>query len=381
MKTGERHRYEIEVKGERGGEITLGIRGRIALENLAEVMSETETIMERISPAGLVTDLSGIKYIDSAGALTLWQIRNKAVSRSIAFRFINMSEETKGIMDLVDPEALTITPLISERKTTGFFEEVGDVTLRLVNDFVSIMIFLGELVSGMAYSLLHPRSVRWSEVLFYMKRAGVDGLPIVGLIGFLLGFVIALMAFQQLRQFGGNTFVASVVAVAMVKEFGPIMTAILVAGRTGSSFAAEIGTMKVNEEVDALITMGLDTTRFLAIPKVLATMLVVPLLTLYSDTLGILGGMVIGTSIAHLTTSAYIEQIPKSIDVIDIVGSLVKSLIFAIIISTVGCQRGFKVRGGAEGVGASTTSAVVAAIFLVIVTDTAFAIILDYIKS
>jgi phospholipid/cholesterol/gamma-HCH transport system permease protein len=380
MKAAERRRqYEIDIEGEKGGENALRISGRISLENLKEMMSEVEAIMEKIAPTSLVADLSGIEYLDSAGALILWQIREKAVSRSITFKFINMSEGAKGVMDLLDPEALTAEPIISERKTKSFFEEVGEATLKLINDFITIMTFLGDLVSGMIYSLLHPRSVRWDEVSFYMKRAGVDGLPIVGLIGFLLGFVIALMAFEQLRQFGGNAFVASVVAVAMVKEFGPIMTAILVAGRTGSSFAAEIGTMKVNEEVDAIVTMGFDSTRFLAIPKVLATMLVVPLLTLYSDTLGILGGMVIGTSIAHLTTSAYIEQIPKSIGVIDIVASLVKSLIFAIIISAIGCQRGFKVKGGAEGVGTSTTSAVVAAIFLVIVTDTAFAIILDYI--
>jgi phospholipid/cholesterol/gamma-HCH transport system permease protein len=381
MKTTEQHhRYQIDLKGEKGGENILGISGRISLENLNEVMSETETIMEKITPASLFVDLSGIEYLDSAGALILWQIRDKAVSRSISFKFINMSEGTKGIMDLLDPESLTAEPLISERKAKGFFEEVGEVTLRLINDFVTIMTFLGDLISGMTYSFLHPRSVRWGEVSFYMKRAGVDGLPIIGLIGFLLGFVIALMAFEQLRQFGGNAFVASVVAVAMVKEFGPIMTAILVAGRTGSSFAAEIGTMRVNEEVDALTTMGFDTTRFLAIPKVLATIIVVPLLTLYSDTLGILGGMVIGTSIADLTTAAYIEQIPKSIEVVDIVASLVKSVIFGIIISGIGCQRGFKVRGGAEGVGTSATSAVVSAIFLVIVTDTAFAIILDYLK-
>ena len=149
------------------------------------------------------------------------------------------------------------------------------------------MTFLGDLLTALLRSIFHPRSVRWDDVFFYMKRAGVEGLPIVGLINFLLGLIIAFMSSLQLKQFGANIYVASLVGVAMVTELGPIMTAIIVAGRSGSAFAAEIGTMKVNEEVDALVTMGFDPTRFLAIPKVLAAMLVVPVLTLYADFFGI----------------------------------------------------------------------------------------------
>ena len=222
--------------------------------------------------------------------------------------------------------------------------------------------------------------MRWGDVLFYMKRAGVDGLPIIGLIGLLLGLILAFMSSLQLKQFGANIYVASLLAVAMVQELGPIMTAILVAGRSGSAFAAEIGTMKVNEEVDALVTMGFDPVRFLAIPKVLAAMLVVPLLTVYATLFGLLGGLIIGVLGLDLTVYSYVTESRRAIELFDILSSLVKSVVFALLVAGIGCQRGFQVRGGAEAVGSATTSAVVAGIFLIIVTDSAFALVLHYIR-
>jgi phospholipid/cholesterol/gamma-HCH transport system permease protein len=173
--------------------------------------------------------------------------------------------------------------------------------------------------------------------------------------------------------------VASLVAVAMVRELGPIMTAIIVAGRSGSAFAAEIGTMIVNDEVNALVTMGFDPTRFLAVPKVLAAILVVPILTLYADVFAILGGLIVGITGLDLTVYTYIQQTQQSIRFFDIVSSLIKALVFALLVAGIGCQRGFQVRGGPESVGASTTSAVVSAIFLIIVADSAFAVILHYV--
>jgi phospholipid/cholesterol/gamma-HCH transport system permease protein len=211
-----------------------------------------------------------------------------------------------------------------------------------------------------------------------MKRAGVDGLPIVGLISLLLGLILAFMSSLQLKQFGANIYVASLLAISIVKELGPIMTAILVAGRSGSAFAAEIGTMMVNEEVDALSTMGFSPVRFLAVPKVLATMIVVPLLTLYADFFGILGGLIVGLVGLDLTAYTYLRETQTSLTLMDITTSLIKAGVFAVLIAGIGCQRGFEVRGGAEAVGAATTSAVVAAIFLIIVTDSAFALVFQY---
>ena len=186
------------------------------------------------------------------------------------------------------------------------------------------------------------------------------------------------MSSIQLRQFGADIYVASLVSVAMTYELGPIMTAIIVAGRSGSSFASEIGTMKVSEEIDALFTMGFDPTRFLVVPKLLASVIVVPVLTLFSDVFAILGGLVVGVLMLDLTTSAYVAQTFKSLTLFDIFWGVMKSGVFAVVIAWVGCLRGFQVKGGADSVGKATTSAVVSSIFLIIVIDAIFAIIHIY---
>jgi phospholipid/cholesterol/gamma-HCH transport system permease protein len=257
---------------------------------------------------------------------------------------------------------------------------MGEATRLLLNDFFEVLSFVGELILALISSLRRPRSMRWNDVLYYMKRAGVDGLPIVGLISILMGLIMAFMSSLQFKQFGANIYVASLVAIAMVKELGPIMTAILVAGRSGSAFAAEIGTMIVNDEVNALKAMGFEPIQFLAVPKLLATIIVVPLLTLYADLFAILGGLVVGVVGLDLTAYSYIQQTREGIAVFDIVASLVKSSVFAGLIAGIGCQRGFQVHEGAESVGTFTTSAVVSAIFLIIVADSAFAIILHYVR-
>jgi phospholipid/cholesterol/gamma-HCH transport system permease protein len=307
------------------------------------------------------------------------ELEEESKAKSIPFEFVNVTEDAKKIMGLINRKALGMKPLISDQESSGLIEQIGGASLDIYDDFVSIMTFLGDLLTALIRSIFHPRSVRWDDVFFYMKRAGVEGLPIVGLINFLLGLIIAFMSSLQLKQFGANIYVASLVGVAMVSELGPIMTAIIVAGRSGSAFAAEIGTMKVNEEVDALVTMGFDPTRFLAVPKVLAAMLVVPVLTLYADFFGIAGGLVVGVLGLDLTVYTYIQETMKVLTIASIVKSMIKSVVFAVLISGIGCQRGFQVRGGAEAVGSATTSAVVAAIFLIIVMDSAFAILFTYI--
>ena len=213
-----------------------------------------------------------------------------------------------------------------------------------------------------------------------MKKAGADGLPILALISFLLGLIIAFMSSLQLKQFGANAYVPSRVAIAMVRELGPIITAILVAGRSGSAFAAEIGTMKVNEEVDALITMGFSPVRFLAVPKILAAILVVPLLTFFADFFAILGGMAVGILGLDLTFHTYSEYTSWALTIFDVGAGVVKSVVFAVLIAGVGCHRGFQARGGAESVGSATTSAVVAGLFLIIVADSLFAVVLNYVR-
>ncbi len=371
--------YQIHIEHDQKGEVTLSPSGRIATENLNIFLGETEAILIERSPRKLTVDLSKIDYLDSAGALGLIRLEDETKARSIPFRFVNVTDEAKRVMGLIDRNALTAKPLGGEKRSESLIEQVGDASIRIANDFASVMTFLGDLLTALLHCLLHPRSVRWEDVLFYMKRTGVEGLPIVGLINFLLGLIIAFMSSLQLKQFGANIYVASLVSVAMVSELGPIMTAIIVAGRSGSAFAAEIGTMKVNEEVDALVVLGFNPVRFLVVPKVLAAIFVVPILTLYADFFGVAGGLMVGVLGLDLTVYTYIQETMKVISLTAIFKSLIKSVVFAAVIAGIGCQRGFQVRGGAEAVGASTTSAVVAAIFLTIVIDSAFAVLFTYI--
>lgn len=370
--------HTIEVRGEKGQRLVLAVSGRLALDNLHVFNSEVQDFLQKMVPAALTVDLAKVDFLDSAGALALIELENQARSRSMTFELVNLTGKARGILGLIDPKTLSIPPLITDRKTGNILERIGDGTLAVLNDFKQVLIFLGELLGALTHALFHPRQVRWEDVFTYMKRAGVDGLPIVGLISLLLGLILAFMSSLQLKQFGANIYVASLLAIAIVKELGPIMTAILVAGRSGSAFAAEIGTMMVNEEVDALTTMGFSPVRFLAVPKVLAAMIVVPLLTLYADFFGILGGVIVGVMGLDLTVYTYLKETQRSLSLLDIITSLIKSGVFAVLIAGIGCQRGFEVRGGAEAVGSATTSAVVAAIFLIIVTDSAFALVFQY---
>jgi phospholipid/cholesterol/gamma-HCH transport system permease protein len=370
--------FDLITEGQAGEKLILSISGRIVMGDFDRFISETENILKEKSPSSLIVDLAMLRYIDSAGALSLVHLEDMARSRSLPITFANISREAEGMMALIDRKSLAMPAIHPEMTSARLFERVGDATISFYDDLIAVMTFLGELLAAMTYCAFHPRSIRWGDVLFYMRKSGSEALPIVGLISLLVGIIMAFMSSLQLKQFGANLYVAALVSVAIVKELGPMMTAIIVAGRSGSAFAAEIGTMMVNEEVDALATMGFDPVRFLAIPKIITAIFVVPLLTLYAMLFGITGGLLVGVIGLDLTFYTYIQETMKRIEMFDVISSLVKSAVFAFLIAGIGCQRGFQVFGGAEAVGEATTSAVVSAIFLIVVADSAFAIILHY---
>ncbi|MEQ8253734.1 MAG: ABC transporter permease, partial [Smithellaceae bacterium] len=332
-------RYQISSR-KQDSTLLISLTGEFGLNNLPAFTGEIKNLFRQQKPGSLDIDFSGITYFDSAAALAMIQIQKAAAAENIACSFRNLNNETKGIFSVIYEEALSRAPLKDIMQRENLVMQIGDASIRIFQDAVSFITFFGELLFALAYTLRHPQSLRIKDVLFYMKRAGVDGLPIVGLISLLIGLILAFMSYLQLRLIGANIYVPSLVSFAMIKELGPIMTAILVAGRSGSAFAAEIGTMVVNEEVDALSTMGFDPVRFLAVPKVLAAVIVVPVLTLYSDFFGIIGGLIVGVTGLDLTANTYIIQSLKTITVFDIVTSLIKAVFFAGIIAGVGCQKG-----------------------------------------
>ncbi len=369
--------YEL-ARAEEAGAGVFRLRGRVTLDNAEGLLSRLEKEISAGDPAAVRIDLGGVSYMDGAGVLTLLRLEDAVKKKGLPFTLEAVPETIQGVMRLIDRESLTRPPLHAETGPGGILEVLGTVSIRIWQDFVAMISFLGDMVEEVIGLIRHPGEMRWENVLFYMRRIGAEGLPIVGVISILIGLIIAFMSSLQLKQFGANVYVASLVAVAIVRELGPIMTAILVAGRSASAFAAEIGTMRVNDEVDALVTMGFNPIRFLVVPKLIATIVVLPLLTLYADLFGILGGMIVGVAGLDLTVYTYLQASQRSITVFFLNASLVKAAFFACIIAWTGCQRGFQVRGGVEEVGAATTSAVVTSILLIVVVDSAFAVVLHY---
>jgi phospholipid/cholesterol/gamma-HCH transport system permease protein len=372
-------RYSFRPEEAESGSLKIGVSGILSLDTVKDFTADVEGLLEQTMAPALILDLNGIEYLDSAGALALVLSREKAARKFIHLDMTGMSMETRRVLGLIDYDP-TRSAEPPTRTLPSVWKRAQDAFARLCDRMDLLCLFVGDLAAALAASMVHPRSVRWEAVLFYMKRAGMEGLPIVGLISILLGLIMAFMASLQLRMFGANLYVASLVSVALVKELGPIMTAILFAGRSGSAFSAEIGTMLVNEEIDALSTMGFEPINFLVVPKVIASILVVPVLTLYADLLGILGGLFVGIIGMDLTVQSYMQQTKESLEVFDVVSSLFKSTCFAAMIAGISCHRGFQAKGGAAAVGSATTSAVVSSIFLIIIADSAFAIMLHYIR-
>jgi phospholipid/cholesterol/gamma-HCH transport system permease protein len=371
--------YDVSVEGQQGREVRFALSGRLALDNISAIQEALQTLLAQMIPAKLSVDLSRVEYLDSSGALALLTLQAEARQRNIPLDFVNTSPEAQRVMDLIDLAAIAAPPL-SQEEHLNFFEQLGRGFLGLVAATYELLSFFGELLVTLVGCIFRPFLVRWSEVLLYMYKTGVEALPILGLMSLLMGLVVAFMSSFQLAQFGAVIYVADLVGIGFVRELGSLLTGILISGRSGSAFAAEIGTMKVNEEVDALEVMGFEPVRFLAVPKVLATMAVMPALTIYAILFGLLGGLIVGASILGISTYAYINETRKALSSFDLCYSLMKSVVYALIISGIGCQRGFKVRGGAQEVGTATTSAVVTSLFVVIVASAIFSIVQNYIK-
>ena len=368
--------FSIEEKAK--GQINIYFNERIDKTNVSSILNELNAIIDSYPIHSLNVDLSNVQYMDDYGTSLLFTIKNRVEKHDGRFNIENVPERISNIFNIFKFDTIIEEVPLEKTPHPDIFTRIGEGTVKILHDIKYMISFIGSIIINIIYVMRHPRSLRFDDTIICMQRTGVDALPIVGLISFLMGLIMAFMSSVQLEQFGANIYVASLVSLAMTRELGPIMTAIIVAGRSGSSFAAEIGTMKISEEIDALFTMGFDPTRFLVIPKLVASVIVVPILTLFSDLFAILGGLLVGIGMLDLTANAYITQTIKTIGLFDVSWGFMKSGVFAILIAWIGCLRGFRVTGGAAGVGQATTSAVVSSIFLIILTDSLFSVILRY---
>lgn len=360
------------------GAIGIQLSGQIDHTVAADLLKKLSTDIKKRQPNRVTVDLNRVTYFDDFGVLVLSQLRNQLEKRQIPFRVTQPPPKVAEILTLTNFDTPGLCAPLQPKKQENLIVRLGEATLRLVDNIRYLISFLGSVVLCCLYVCRHPRSMRCGDTLIFMQKTGVDAVPIVGLISFLLGLIMAFVSSLQLEQFGASIYVARLVALAMVSELGPIMTAIVVAGRSGSAFAAEIGTMRISDEVDALFTMGFSPTIFLVVPRMVAAICVVPMLTLFADLFAILGGMVISISLLNITVSTYVDQTLKALSLFEFLWGLMKSMVFACLIAWIGCLRGFEVRGGSAQVGNAATSAVVSGIFLIILFDSLFAVIRSY---
>lgn len=367
---------DLRLEGPRDGLLKLIFSGQLDAATTGTVWRRAEAAITKSKPKDVIVDAAGIDYCDGAGIALLVHLRSLQNESGGSLQIEGLRPEFESLLQ--DWAQASLDGAKSEHaQQRELAVEIGEATVEVWRDIQVLVSFVGELFSALVYAVAHPRSVRWRDALAVAEVAGVNALPIVALIAFLMGLIMAFQAASPLRQFGAELFIANLIGLSVLRELGPLMTAIVVAGRSGSAFAAELGTMKVREEIDALKTMGLDPVRFLIVPRVIAAVCMTPLLTIFADLVGLMGGSVVMLSLGFPLIT-YFHQVQYAVTYGSLVGGLVKAFVFGILVAGIGCLRGLQAGTGATAVGESTTSAVVSGIILIAITDGIFSVIYYY---
>lgn len=362
----------------RDGRLVLAVAGRWVL---AERAAADRAVAGVTSAAGsgdrAVIDLTEVAALDTAGALLIDRLRRHlgggaAVEISGAARY-------RALLDRVAerPASDAMAPPVPRRSIPDRLEHLGRGAVGTGREIVALIDFLGRVAVALGRSVAMPWRFRLTAMVAHMQRTGLSALPIVGLLSFLIGVVLAYLAAGQLRQFGAEIFVVDLLGVAVLRELGVVLTAILLAGRSGSAFTAEIGLMQVNREVDAMRTMGLDPLDVLVMPRLLGLVITLPFVTFFANMAALLGGGLVSIVALDITAAQFLERLNLAITPSVFFIGLIKAPVFAFAIALVACFQGLRVSGSAESVGRLTTRSVVQGIFLVIVLDAAFAILFD----
>lgn len=364
-------------KGGQDGGVRARLSGRLETRTMGPAWTSLQGAVARTAGQRLVLDLEALDYCDSGGAALLLNLKARQEQQGGSFEILDAKPDVQALIELCASARQREPASHRVVHHRSFIERVGIATRSWVADVGDLVAFIGDAAMALASAIVKPRQVRWKDVFRIAEEVGVDAMPIIVMLGFLIGLIMAFQSAIPLRRFGADLFVANLVGLSLFRELGPLITAIILAGRSGSAFAAEIGTMQVKEEVDALTTMGLDPMRFLVIPRLLAAIAMTPLLTIFNTLAGLVGGGVVMASLGFPPVT-YVNQIIGAVDYGDFLGGLAKSLVFGILVAGIGCLRGLQTGAGAIAVGASTTSAVVSGIILITVTDGVFAVIFYY---
>ena len=357
----------IDIRADSGD---LALAGALDIHTLPEAEHALEQHLKRHKPQSI--DVRDLSKLDTPGALFLCGLHGRGVELK------GVRAEHKALLELIG--SLDLKPLPRVPRVPRWREVViaigrgGDEALKDGRDIIT---FLGRTAEVALGSLIRPRGLRLASISRQVAETGIDALPIVGLMAIMISVVIAYQSVAQLRLYGAENLTINLVAISMLREMGVLITAIMVAGRSGSAFTAEIGVMKAREEIDALEVMGLDPMRLLVVPRLIGLAITLPLLTFYADVVGLFGGAIAVQALLHVSPMQFLDHVRSAVDTKDLLVGLVKAPVFAVIIAIIGCMHGLRVRGSAESVGHETTRAVVKAIFLVIVLDALFSVLFE----
>jgi len=356
--------------------LELRVHGNWKMEKKAPRFAKiAEQLPKEQSVKEVVVVTEDLELWDSSLLIFLDHTKRWCGSQHIIF---NSDQLPNGLKALLNQVQAVIDSRVEAKDPEGhpdFATEVGSQTLQMVQDFKVFVDFLGDIVLSFGRFITNRSQMRLMDALRAMQDAGAMALPIVGLISFLVGLTLAFQASVLLADFGAEVYTATFVSLAMVREMGPLMTAVVLAGRTGASFAANIGSMKVSEEIDALRTLGVSPIDYLVLPRVLGLCLMVPLMVIYANMLGMLGGFVVGKTVLGMPVKAYIHESFVNMDLTDVGSGLLKASAFGAIIAYAGCLRGMNADTSSTGVGKATTSAVVTSLLMIIVANAVFAVI------
>ncbi len=353
--------------------------GRAVLSGALSLYSLKESAkkLEKAAAASRVFDLGGLETLDTAGALFLRTLKEE----NRALKFENISPQHQSLIALVNEAEIALPPHPpAKAHFVLLMEHLGKGAIKAKEDAVEIITFFGRSCVELVKAFSRPRKLRIASITHHIEDIGINAIPIVGLIAFLISIVLAYQGIAQLRPLGAEQFTVNLIAISVLREMGVLLTAIMVAGRSGSAFTAEIGVMKLREEVDALRAIGLDPFQVLVVPRLIALIIALPLLTFIANMMGLLGGAVLSLSLIGISLPEYMDRVQQAVKGTTFFVGMIKAPVFAMAIGVVGCMHGMKVSGSSESVGRETTASVVKSIFLVLMLDAAFSILFEQLK-
>ncbi|MEA3552979.1 MAG: ABC transporter permease [Campylobacterota bacterium] len=365
---------DISIKRQNDTSIILDVKGDWLKNNLVDVNTKLQEISSNIDNISIIFDFENTTKIDSAGIILVLSNMTTYINNNCNVTVINMTTEQKTLL-LFYRQNKVSNKIIIKKEKTNIFYKIGKTFYTYLMSFMQFLNFVGENFYFFLQTLIHPSQIRFKAIIKQIDLSGIRALPIVILTSFLIGLVIAYQGAEQLQQFGANIFIVEMVSISVIRELAPMITAIVIAGRSASSFTAEIGTMKITQELDAMKTMGFEPAVFLVMPRIIALMIALPLIVFLADLVGIFGGMVVANLQLGISYTEFIDRLYTEVDIRHFLIGIAKAPIFGFIIALIGCYRGFQVTGSTDSIGKYTTISVVNAIFWVIALNAIFSVL------